>query len=793
MPFNKEIEDFAQAFSSGYSMVESRSEQEAREADTAYKKQRTAAEAYTTDPAYQQNLKEKLVQDVRLGKATADEAEWKNSPEMRRLSIDDQKSIIKYRDTQQRLDEAKAKFNEDPQNVESQKRLLSAQADNEAAAAEVNHATAGEIGARTEGQQIKNKSDRLKLTFDENMARITGDGSPPGAVPLDNQPRTITGFTPPASADGTTAPESAVPTGPGIDASGTNVGAGPIDPRSAVVRSSAPPANAVDAGPVYIDPITGVPSGSYADPAPAAPATGPAGPAPAASAAEEPESTIGTHDDPIEDGHAAVRAGLTASAQINGLDQDQAVDTPDSEDRHRAYLTGANAADAGTAKLAEDTVNEMAGGGLSQNEKVFYALSYGYRYYTNKGDPETATKYALALTDHYKMVVGQYAAVINAAASRGDMDAVAAAAVRAYANIPTGDELSISKTQNGHYLLTYKNMKGELTQQQLATPEEMGAMAMHVDSSSFVPLIAAAVGRDKNIMSEAAQQAMPEIPPGLTPAEGNLWARLHGKIAGAGGTGTGAGVGKKPVAPASDLTMTAIDSLGIDDASQKIVTAFDAYREKRKDKVANVVDPAETGKEEEFPAFMESFRPLATNILLTNRSSGLDAEATVRAGVSFLSGTKPHKMREIDAKTFGIVMPGTAELNIDKDVYDQLVIMREDIAGRRREKDAADRAEERAKKKYAQDVKDAQKGAKTSSELIDKRAGIGLGAVDTSGSNYNYDRTDETEGLRRARIANRGGVYDPSLDRVMFPTTKKVPPLPKGRRIEEPINMGRVR
>jgi hypothetical protein len=77
--------------------------------------------------------------------------------------------------------------------------------------------------------------------------------------------------------------------------------------------------------------------------------------------------------------------------------------------------------------------------------------------------------------------------------------------------------------------------------------------------------------------------------------------------------------------------------------------------------------------------------------------------------------------------------------------------------------------------------------------LIDKRAGIGLGAVDTSGSNYNYDRTDETEGLRRARIANRGGVYDPSLDRVMFPTTKKVPPLPKGRRIEEPINMGRVR
>jgi hypothetical protein len=151
-------------------------------------------------------------------------------------------------------------------------------------------------------------------------------------------------------------------------------------------------------------------------------------------------------------------------------------------------------------------------------------------------------------------------------------------------------------------------------------------------------------------------------------------------------------------------------------------------------------------------------------------------------------------MREIDAKTFGIVMPGTPELNIDKDVYDQLVIMREDIAGRRREKDAADRAKKRADDKYAKDVEDARKGAKTSFDQVDNPdVSIGLGAVDASGSNYNYDRTDETSAMRRARAANQGAAHNPSLDRVTFPTSPIVPALPRGKRIEQPLNMGRVR
>jgi hypothetical protein len=92
------------------------------------------------------------------------------------------------------------------------------------------------------------------------------------------------------------------------------------------------------------------------------------------------------------------------------------------------------------------------------------------------------------------------------------------AAVRAYANVPTGDELHLSWTEDKkHIKATITDMDGKVIEKQLMTPEEMGAFAMGVNPSSYVSFISQAAGREDKTISQAAadKMGMPNVA-GLT-------------------------------------------------------------------------------------------------------------------------------------------------------------------------------------------------------------------------------------------------------------------------------------
>ena len=78
-------------------------------------------------------------------------------------------------------------------------------------------------------------------------------------------------------------------------------------------------------------------------------------------------------------GKHAVIDGLNGMAEQNGLNGDSAaVDTPETDEQARGFLTGASAASPSTVAMMEQTVQEQAGEEMSQNELTYTTLATGW-------------------------------------------------------------------------------------------------------------------------------------------------------------------------------------------------------------------------------------------------------------------------------------------------------------------------------------------------------------------------------------------------------------------------------
>lgn len=612
MAFNKELEDFAAAFSSGYQMTRSRDE---READRL-KNQALAGEveqqqhAVELRPELEQQAREEFATNQAVKKSQIDNLTQEiiakrraNSDEEVARARRDAESLIRFRGAQT-----------EGQDITNQKSRFELSHADEAFAVDL----AGKK-ADTEGKQVITANQKLELEFNQKIKEMLGDN--PGSQPSEFAPHEVTpnqqavpvGTTPSATLD--------VSQGPGNNGQWMDMFKGPYN-------------NTVKAA-----------------------------------------------------GREAVKTGIASLQQAHGLDKDQAVGTPETGQDYAGYLTGARAGDPDTVEMVEGTMDELAGGGLSQNEKVFNAMSYGYRYYTALGQPDKAKAFAESMVAHYQTVVGQYTGVIQAAAQQGHMDQVAELAVRAYANIPTGDELAITKTKDGkHYQVTFKDMDGKTIEKTLMTPQEMGAIAMQITPASFVDIIAAAAGRDKNVSSAAAAAISKELGvdvTGWTTEEINAYRQTKSANSRAKAGGS------------SGLKVSPVSAADMDEAQTTVSTEFDSFAAEHPSRADFLNDPV----------VKESLVPVAADIFMRNTDKTVSSQDALRITLSLIdSGLKAPE--EVDENTWLIKVPGHPPVKMDKGRADMLLAIRQQKLGQeslsaseakdRAEKDAKDRTDTKA-------------------------------------------------------------------------------------------------
>jgi hypothetical protein len=337
-------------------------------------------------------------------------------------------------------------------------------------------------------------------------------------------------------------------------------------------------------------------------------------------------------------GKEAVKDGLSGMAEQHGLNGDSAaVDTPETDEQARGFLTGASAASPSTVAMMEQTVQEQSGEEeMSQNELTYSTLATGWLWNNALGEPEEAKKYAQALMSHYQMVFGQYVAMAHASAEAGNHEHTATALERAYANVPTNDELTIRPTKDGkHFIAKITDANGKVTEQQLMTPEEMGAYALDIDPSSFVSLIAQAAGREDRTISQAAadKMGMPNAA-GLTVDQVRIMQaeQEHGKH-------------------------SLSDQLSVAPAINDAITTFKEEHSEQAKKL-HFDDPKQSP--------LEDIRPIAKHIVLDN---GTDPERALRAVINLIANGPDSAPEDLPDGNLKIHMKGFDPFDISADDY----------------------------------------------------------------------------------------------------------------------------
>ncbi len=257
------------------------------------------------------------------------------------------------------------------------------------------------------------------------------------------------------------------------------------------------------------------------------------------------EVTMGSVTKDFADlGHEAAKQGMMYAQSALGADKDEAVPTPEGNPGITKFLRGEGAADTKDVEKGKALVNKMGGGNLSPAEQSQYLLSATWQYHMNAGEPEEAKKTAASLMQHYQVMSSQYLSVAQAAASKGDLDGAAEAAVRAYGNIPDGNDLSITK-KGGKYELQVKDIDtGEVTVKELLPPEELMSTIMGVSPANFSSFIVDAAGarnekRQNSPAYSAAMSGGAVDMGGMSPDEANTYMRYkNDKGGGKGGRGS---------------------------------------------------------------------------------------------------------------------------------------------------------------------------------------------------------------------------------------------------------------
>jgi hypothetical protein len=200
--------------------------------------------------------------------------------------------------------------------------------------------------------------------------------------------------------------------------------------------------------------------------------------------------------------HDATKGGLAYGATAMGLHARGGVMTRAQQAKALAYARGYGAlppAELDKVKKAVDPDSK-----LSEAQRNMAALGAVFQYQMNKGNPEGAQRAAFQVLQAYRLDSMRYAAIAAHAAQDGNIDLATQAAVKAYANIPDGNDIHLQKGEDGKIMFSYTDgATGKVIQKGLITPQQLAAQATGLAQDGF----------DKAILSAAGQREAAKAKP----------------------------------------------------------------------------------------------------------------------------------------------------------------------------------------------------------------------------------------------------------------------------------------
>ena len=312
------------------------------------------------------------------------------------------------------------------------------------------------------------------------------------------------------------------------------------DPESLNAAGMTPPTP--ERGPVERDKLSGQDSSDTMKGGPAVDELGPA----QTSIAEVTNSWNVTDDghvitpegqkssnDTFKSGRNAAKAGSNWLARnfFPGADND-AVDlaedvAPDdgSDTAADRYLSGAYAVKKSDMQKIHDVVDAWAqrhGITLTESERNMRSLGIMFDYWMTRGEPEKAQAVAGGMLQYYRVRYGQYSAIAKAALGKGNTEKAVEAAVKAYAQIPDGRDITVEGNAEDGWTFSYVNEEtGKRISQKVLSPQEVQGMILSMEPGDVDKFLVKAAGEDElpepSAAFTAAIDALNATPPGEKP------------------------------------------------------------------------------------------------------------------------------------------------------------------------------------------------------------------------------------------------------------------------------------
>lgn len=191
--------------------------------------------------------------------------------------------------------------------------------------------------------------------------------------------------------------------------------------------------------------------------------------------------------------HDATRAGMAYGAKEYGLMSTGAVQTPAQRAKAQLFAQGHGGLTTEEMDAARKAVDPE--GKLTDSQRNMAALGSVYQYWANKGEGDKASKVAFQMLQHYRNASQRYAAIAAHAAQGGNVDLATKAAMKAYANVPDGNDLELLPNPDGGIMYAVTGPDGNVTTKGIATPQQLASSAMGLASGGFDKAILTAAGQ----------------------------------------------------------------------------------------------------------------------------------------------------------------------------------------------------------------------------------------------------------------------------------------------------------
>lgn len=194
--------------------------------------------------------------------------------------------------------------------------------------------------------------------------------------------------------------------------------------------------------------------------------------------------------------HDATKAGLTWGAEAFGLTKSGGIRSSTQKLAAQRFAAGQGGLTPAEMEAVKKAVDPQ--GKLSESQRNMAALGSVYQYQLNKGNPEGAQRVAFQMLQHYRVAAQRYAAIAKQAADNGDLDTATKAAVKAYANVPDGRDMALTKDDDGNVVYSFTDENGKTILKGVATPQQLAASAMGMATNGFDKAILMAAGAREN-------------------------------------------------------------------------------------------------------------------------------------------------------------------------------------------------------------------------------------------------------------------------------------------------------